>query len=135
MRFRAGDGAECRHLLETVGAYAEVSLDLMLGGMLQLDSISWDLSGGTGEILGRGWMAGIISLRAVRRGSSASRAGWSTRPWLSGEIALVRSWSQTTPIFAVLGDTYLRRAMAQILQGRKARLQSMAPIFAFKIRV
>ena len=38
--------------------HTEVSDDLMLGGMLQLDSVSGDLTGGTGEIRGRGWMAG-----------------------------------------------------------------------------
>ena len=29
----------------------------MLGGMLQMDSVSGDLSGGVGEIRGSGWMA------------------------------------------------------------------------------
>ena len=52
------DGAERRHLLGTLGAHAENSDDLMLGGMLQLDSVAGDLSGGTGEVRGSGWMAG-----------------------------------------------------------------------------
>ena len=48
MRFR---------LLGTLGAHSEHSGDLMLGGMIQMDSVSGDLSGGVGEIGGSGWMA------------------------------------------------------------------------------
>ena len=46
-----------RHLLGTLGAHAEHSGDLMLGGMLQLDSVSGNLFGGIDEIRGSGWMA------------------------------------------------------------------------------
>ena len=52
------DGAERLHLLGTVGAHAELTDYLMLGGMLQFDSVAGDLSGAAGEIRGRGWMAG-----------------------------------------------------------------------------
>lgn len=46
-----------RRLLGTLGAHAEHSDDLMLGGMIQLDSVSGNLLGGIGEIRGSGWMA------------------------------------------------------------------------------
>ena len=52
------DGAERRHLLGTIGVHAEVSDDLMLGGLLQFDTVAGDLGEGSGEIRGDGWMAG-----------------------------------------------------------------------------
>ena len=66
------DCAERRHLLGTLGTHTEISDDLMLGGMLQLDSVAGDLSGGTGEIRpGQGLDGGTIYRRERGIGAAA----------------------------------------------------------------
>ena len=50
----------------------------------------------------------------------------SARAGAGGVRICHRESCQTAPIFFGLGDTYLRRAMAQTVRVKKARLQSMA---------